>query len=199
MPGQGSLQSWGTLGGRAVPAGSTPAPQPRTARSWEHMGHGSVGVQCSHSSELPRRNSCCSVPPFMGSDGTREKLHKVHSEFEVGQSCQGDWCSRKPMDRLAGLRKEWREKGKITSVTSSDVYLWFSGSTSAMECWECWIFCMAQTKCSDSPKPSRDTRSCSASRRSLKASLIHPRKMSEPAQQLLPCRMRDNDLCQIVF
>lgn len=72
-----------------------------------------------------------------------------------------------------------------------------------MECWECWIFCMAQTKCSDKPKPLRDTRSYLASRRSLKASLSHPRKMSEAAQHLLPSlvtsRVRDSDLCQIVF
>lgn len=41
-----------------------------------------MGVQCSHSSELPRTNSCCSVPPFLGNDGAREKLHKVPPGFD---------------------------------------------------------------------------------------------------------------------
>lgn len=122
-----------------------------------------------------------------------QSLRLDRAARETGAAAESPWTD------YQGSERNGKRKGKVTSVTSSDVYLWFSGSTSATECWECWIFCMAQTKCSDNPKPSRDTRSCSASRRSLKASLIHPRKMSKPVQQLLPSRMRDNDLCQIVF
>uniref|UniRef100_A0A8C0B1A3 Fatty acid hydroxylase domain containing 2 n=1 Tax=Buteo japonicus TaxID=224669 RepID=A0A8C0B1A3_9AVES len=66
-------------------------------------------------------------------------------------------------------------------ITSSDVYsVWFPGSTSATESWECWIICMEQIQCSDKPKPMRDTGSSSASHRSQKASPRHPRGQSEP-------------------
>lgn len=142
----------------------------------------------------------CPVAPFLGNDGAREKLHKVPPGFDRAARETG---AEIPRTDYQGSERNGKRKGKVTSVTCSDVYLCFSGSTSAMECWECWIFCTARTECSDKPKPSRDTRSCSASRRSPRASLSHPRKRSEPAQQLLPClvwsRLRDNDLCQIVF
>lgn len=135
----------------------------------------------------------------------RGKLQKFHPGFdraarETGAVAEIAWTVSQ------GSERRCNRKGKITSVTSSDVYsVWFPGSTSATESWECWIICMEQIQCSDKPKPMRDTGSSSASHHSQKASLRHPRGQSEPSsspqflQSPVTSRVRDNDLSQIVF
>lgn len=125
------------------------------------------------------------MPPFLGHEGTGEG--SCRSFTQASTELRGrlvPW--QKSHGRfLRALKGDGNRKGEITSVTSSDVYsVWFPGSTSATESWECWIICMEQIQCSDKPKPMRDTGSSSASHRSQKASPRHPRGQSEPSSSL---------------